>query len=401
MWNKIKQTGGIALVLFFLLSIKANGTNAQNRSISFEDGTWEEIKQKAQKENKPIFVDAYATWCGPCKWMAKNVFTNDTIADYYNSGFINVKMDMEKGEGIELAKEWKVQAYPTLMYFSSEGELLHRVCGAYEVAEFVDLGKDALDPEKQLGVLIKKFEEGNRESDFLADYIIRLAQSCMGGKTEAEAYFITQKDEELSNERNWKLINLIVTDINSREFRYLEKNQPSFEKLYTQEAVRAKIEKVYSRLLSGALYKDEGAGYPEAKKEILARKNSQAEKAVAGSDLAYYELKKDWGKYAVAAEKYINTYSKEDYNILNNIAWKFFENITDKKHLNKALTWAKRSVEINENVFNLDTYAHLLYATGNKVESIDKEKRAIEIAKETGDPILSELEDNLKKFEGK
>lgn len=44
-----------------------------NAQIVFEKGTWEEVKEKAAKENKPIFVDAYTTWCGPCKWMAKNI----------------------------------------------------------------------------------------------------------------------------------------------------------------------------------------------------------------------------------------------------------------------------------------------------------------------------------------
>jgi uncharacterized protein YyaL (SSP411 family) len=59
---------------------------------------------KAKKENKLIFVDAYASWCGPCKLMVKNIFPLKTVGDYYNSHFINAKIDMEKGEGIELAK---------------------------------------------------------------------------------------------------------------------------------------------------------------------------------------------------------------------------------------------------------------------------------------------------------
>jgi len=45
---------------------------------------WQDIVAMAKQENKLIFLDAYASWCGPCKWMAANMFTNDTIADYYN-----------------------------------------------------------------------------------------------------------------------------------------------------------------------------------------------------------------------------------------------------------------------------------------------------------------------------
>lgn len=63
---------------------------AQTRAIQFQTGKWADIQQKAASESKMIFVDAYTTWCGPCKWMAKTVFTNDTVADYYNATFWGV-----------------------------------------------------------------------------------------------------------------------------------------------------------------------------------------------------------------------------------------------------------------------------------------------------------------------
>ena len=72
----------------------------------------------------PVLVDFTAAWCGPCKTMAIKVFTNDTVADYFNKIFVNVKMDMEKGEGIELAKTYQIQTFPALMYFSPQGEAL-------------------------------------------------------------------------------------------------------------------------------------------------------------------------------------------------------------------------------------------------------------------------------------
>ena len=91
------------------------GSLVFGQGMQFETGSFEEIKAKAKKENKLIFLDAYTTWCGPCKWMAKTVFTNDTVAQYYNANFINAKIDMEKGEGIELAKKYAVRCYPNLL----------------------------------------------------------------------------------------------------------------------------------------------------------------------------------------------------------------------------------------------------------------------------------------------
>src|SRR3972149_4785135 len=102
-------------IAIFAIFAMAGMAIAQNRSIKFENGTFAEIKAKAKKENKIIFIDCYTSWCGPCKQMDKEVFTNDSVVDFYNKNFTNGKRDMEKGEGIELAKKYEINAYPTFI----------------------------------------------------------------------------------------------------------------------------------------------------------------------------------------------------------------------------------------------------------------------------------------------
>ena len=73
--------------------------------------------KRPKQRIKLVFMDAYATWCGPCKWMSANVFTDPKVADYFNANFVNIKMDMEKGEGPELARQFNLRAYPTLVFY--------------------------------------------------------------------------------------------------------------------------------------------------------------------------------------------------------------------------------------------------------------------------------------------
>ncbi|MDX1410168.1 MAG: thioredoxin domain-containing protein, partial [Saprospiraceae bacterium] len=61
----------VAMVFAVLM---ACGTAAQG--IDFRHEGWEEIKADAARQDKIIFVDAYTTWCGPCKWMSAEVFTD-------------------------------------------------------------------------------------------------------------------------------------------------------------------------------------------------------------------------------------------------------------------------------------------------------------------------------------
>ena len=120
------------------------GVDAQNRSIVFREGNWEKILKQAKKEKKLIFVDCYTSWCGPCKMLAKNVFTQDKVADFYNTEFVCVKMDMEKGEGPVILNTYKINAFPTLLFVNGEGGEVYRIVGSKKEAELLQVGADAL-----------------------------------------------------------------------------------------------------------------------------------------------------------------------------------------------------------------------------------------------------------------
>lgn len=114
------------------------------RHINFDSGNWKSVLAKAKKEGKMIFVDAYTTWCRPCIQMAKDIFTLDNVADYYNKNFVNVSMDMEKGDGPQLVKKYEIHAYPDFLFINGDGELIHRGGGYQEAKEFIQLGNDAV-----------------------------------------------------------------------------------------------------------------------------------------------------------------------------------------------------------------------------------------------------------------
>ncbi|TCC93670.1 DUF255 domain-containing protein [Pedobacter frigiditerrae] len=139
-------------ICLFIISVSASAAEI----IFLENPTWATVLEKAKKEKKMIFLDGYATWCGPCKKMDAETYKDQAVADYYNANFINVKYDMEKGEGKTLAEKYMVEAYPNLMYIDTEGVLLHKGVGFLEAKEFVDLGKNAKDPNTQYYTLKKK-----------------------------------------------------------------------------------------------------------------------------------------------------------------------------------------------------------------------------------------------------
>ena len=91
------------------------------QGVDFKSLTMKEAQVVAVKEKKMIFIDFYTTWCGPCKMMSSEVFTQDQVGEYFNRTFVNLKVDAEKGEGVELAKKYQVKAYPTFVVLRRMG----------------------------------------------------------------------------------------------------------------------------------------------------------------------------------------------------------------------------------------------------------------------------------------
>jgi thiol:disulfide interchange protein len=123
-------------------SFKKTGNSTEG--ILFFKGTWTDALKKAKKENKMIFLDAYANWCGPCKKMKSNTFSDKSVADFYNKYFINVAKDMENGEGKSLAKIFEVEAYPTLIFLNSNGFIIEKTLGFKDPGAFLKIGKNVL-----------------------------------------------------------------------------------------------------------------------------------------------------------------------------------------------------------------------------------------------------------------
>ena len=145
-----------------------------SQGIEFEHGSWKEVLEKAKQTNKPIFVDVYTSWCGPCKKMSKDIFPLAEVGKVYNANFVCYQIDAEKGEGIQIAKKYEVMSYPTYLFIKADGTLFSRSVGYMEAEKFIAVSKTAIadmnDP-KPLSIWEKEYVEKKNDSTFMLDYI--------------------------------------------------------------------------------------------------------------------------------------------------------------------------------------------------------------------------------------
>jgi thiol:disulfide interchange protein len=144
-----RKTFITSIVITILSLLTLSGFSQESTGIKFFHGTFDEAIAKAKKENKVIFVDAYAVWCGPCKIMAARTFTNAEVGNFHNSKFINLKIDMEKGEGRTLSRKWGITAYPTLLYFDGDGNMVHKTMGYHQPDQLLQVGNQVLAKQKK------------------------------------------------------------------------------------------------------------------------------------------------------------------------------------------------------------------------------------------------------------
>lgn len=130
--------------LFVQATIIELNPEMESKGIDFFPGSWNEALELAEKENRLIFLDAYASWCGPCKSMRMNVFPERKVGEYFNEHFINVKIDMEKGEGADLSIKYGVRAYPSLYFIDHNGEVKISAIGYHNANQLIKLGQAAL-----------------------------------------------------------------------------------------------------------------------------------------------------------------------------------------------------------------------------------------------------------------
>jgi len=355
------------------------------QGIDFSNAEWESVLAQAKAENKIVFVDAYTTWCGPCKQMDKKVFSSKKVGSYFNDKFISVKMDMEKPQGLTIGSKYNVFVYPTLLFIDGYGSLVHRVAGYQNVKALMEEGALAMDPSRSLAALDAKYAAGEKSPEFLKTYLKAKADAMDGMHVPiAEEYLATQED--WSEGENLSIIFNLTESADSEMFEYLAKNKSTFIEQYGEQKVEDKIQQlVFTKI------KNEGENLSMEEIGDLFQKAypSRAAKMTSAYGMTFYRQKGDRAGYANAALSHYKNYPSDDPYELNDVAWTFYEVIDDKKLLKGATKLTKKSIKMEKAYFNMDTLAALYSKMGKKGKAIKTANKAIALAKESGEDYSS------------
>lgn len=413
------------------LPIFLNAQKVEDKGLRFENNiSWNQIKAKAKFEKKYIFIDCYTTWCMPCKMMDKNVYPLEQIGEIVNSKFLSVKVQMDTSkrddEGIkkwysiahDFQNTYNIDAFPTFLFFSPEGKLVHRGVGLKSVEEFMKLVSDAVDSNKQIYTQLERYQRNIRNYQALPS----LAKNVYSVLQNRELAYKIAEDYNKNYLNNLTNDQLFVKDniefitwypkvlqSGDRYFYIFLNDAKKIDSIIGQPGFSSKVvdfviskEEIFPKIYENSNGRPIGVA-PDWNGLLgsVQRKygKERAERNILDAQVSWYIAKKEWEK----AIKY-NVIKIEKQGIdtsffgrfgLNNFCYSLvFKHSSDTSVLKKAIIWMEQILKFEpNNASQIDTYAGLLYKIGKTLEAITWQEKAVRLSPED-----EEIREHLNKM---
>ena len=332
------------------LCLLATGANA---AVRWSDESYGQVIARAQKENKYVFIDFYATWCGPCKRLDAVTFKDEKVGELLNS-MIAVDWDAEKDPWIATAKQYKVHAYPTLIVLGPDGKEIDRQLGYLDPAEFITTIDGFRKGIGTIADLENQLRKNPNDVELMYKVGTKHADAGRSGDAAAVLTKVIGADPQNTKGRNSDILYMLGEAYYMDE-RYADA-KPYFDQLVKE-------------------YGTTDAGYEGMKR------------------LAATEYKLGNNDAAVATYWKSTEQKPNDPNVLNGFAWFCAQR---KIGLDKALPVAQKAAELSgRDPGILDTLAEVYFAMGDFDNAIKVEQEAS--AKDPDDKYMKEQVEKFKK----
>ncbi|MCB0517011.1 MAG: thioredoxin family protein, partial [Bacteroidetes bacterium] len=388
--------------------------------IMFLNGSWKDALKTAQKQEKIIFVEAYATWCAPCREMEQEVFSNPDVANYFNQNFVNFRANIGTIDGEEFKAKYEVAYLPDIIFLNTDGEVIFRDNGKMSTSELITLAEQLLNDQQQnkrkknttssknvannsnapspvftpsntnyyaATHLDRMYQEGYRKADFLYKYAQQLRSNNQITAPVANDY-LKKVCWNPSKRHQASTINFIydfADEAPSKALELLIKRHKEYDDHYGGLHIETKIKNSLRVGVKRAAINRNENDFKECLR--LARKAPMQNSRDFISEIkcTYYLEIKDWNEYADEINGYAYRNQRPDAVFLNNAAVNILYNTSDGKLLKRATNWAERSIKVESRYYNNLTYARLLLKQNNLRKAHEIASLAIHLAQKQGE----------------
>lgn len=367
----------ILLTLFLAFSVSIFAENDD----TFIKEDWNKALELAKETGKPILVDFYTEWCYWCKVMDKETFGQESISKKIKEEYIAVKLDAERGIGMQVAMKYRVSAYPTLGFFTSDGKLISK----YEGYATADIFPNLMDSMRALNVANSNYFPGTSpELDPGYPDFYTASFGINGERTFPEDEVV---QDWFAKNNNWEsevYFNVLTRFVGSAQQSVIDqylKNKTTYTGLFgSSDADGIGEDIIGQKFYSCVKAKDEKA--LEQLIQNLPKYVTDETSLKSYPDnlrMGFYSRTKDYTKMVEVIQRQES--GSLSNNALNTYAWDLYENCSDEECLKKAFKWMKPVVKKEPSYAFLDTYAAVAYKIGKRRVAKKYALKAIQIGK--------------------
>ncbi len=334
--------------------------------------TWQQALDRAKAEQKPIFLDAYTDWCGWCKVMDRETFSDSAVAAVMNASFVNVKMEMETGQGIDVAMKYRISGFPTFVVFTPDGLPTYRTTGFRAPSDWLPMLDAMRNPSralKQAGVtpaLKLPFPAWHRP-----------AFEKGKARTQPDATTVQAWFDAYENKYDEVAFGVILKHrLRPDQIDWVLEREQAYRRLYDSEVDEVLQDKGQLVFKTAVETKDTSLlgkvvdFFRPAKDETVQLKER--------FEAMYYAQTKDWSGLGTQLQSMSNELGASASSMVNEFAWQMYESCDDERALRAAAS-AMKSIATRDDAdwAHIDTYAALLFKSGQYAEAEAQAKRAI------------------------
>lgn len=388
------------LVIFFglllgclMLSAQepTKATNPVKMTVDFlPEENWSLARSTAAAQGKYLLVDAYTDWCYWCKVQDKQTFSDPDVGAFLNETLVSVKLDFERGDGVELARKYRVQAYPTLLFFDAEGHLIGRISGYIEDKEqFIATVEEALQPENQEPMV----GDPNELDPGFPDFYVK-AFGPNGERTRPKAEVVAEwlaGQDDLFSEVAYDV--LLMMPLDEEWSAYFLENQSTYAERFIPREVEDRMTSLLMPPVYQAIRAQDEAAFKAAVEQVHQYlPEAKARDATLWPQVAYHLQGKAFEQAVAQVNETILPQAETgDYdNMLNSVAWTLYEESEHAELLQSAASWMQGVVQRHpDNYAYLDTQAAVLYQAGDYPAALRMAETAIRAGQAGGEDVSS------------
>lgn len=315
----------------------------------------EKVREKAQREQKFIFMDFYASATGIRRDWMKKVYRDPEVADFWNTHFVNVRLEGSRTSYNALRQAYKIGEGDVFLFTDATGKVLHRLKGMPETEGLLHEAQRVVEGRGLSNMQIN-YPLRKNDSLFVVEYLGVLNNAGMEDEAEQviEEYLMAKGLPELNEKQNWELFVLYVKQVDSPLAEYLRQHRQEFVDRFGAKAVKQKLNGLWEAGAYGFMTEKDDklqfdeAGFKEYTKRLRQEKVEDWRLIVRKARMDAAERMGDWRIFTELAEE---RWNEEEIRPDELFAWgeKINKGCSDKSIRFRAARWfALAALEIEK-----------------------------------------------------